>query len=129
MPKHRAEMREALIELFEEPVPKSYKASTLVLQSILGRNNIPLDKPLLCFASNPLLTAMVRPGVSPIVWETKPRVATGGKTVLESMQGSGTELLLEFLGTFVHTGIESAHTLHFSYMFVHTKYILYIFCI
>jgi hypothetical protein len=62
-------MREALIKLFEEPVPESYKVGRQVLQSILGSNNIPLYKPVLCFASNPLQTALAKPGVSPIVWE------------------------------------------------------------
>jgi hypothetical protein len=59
MPMHCAERREELIELFEEPVPESYKAGRLVLQSILGRYDIPLDKPVLCVASNPLLTVCV----------------------------------------------------------------------
>ncbi len=132
MPKHRADMREALIRLFEEPVPESYKTGRqvlLLLQSILGRDDIPLDRPVLCFASNPLLTAMVKPGVCPLVWETKARLAMGGKTVLEPMEGAGAELLMEFLGTFVHTRTHSVHTLHFSFIQVHTQYILYNFCI
>ncbi len=130
MPKYRANRREALtsIKLFEEPVPERYKAGRLVLQSILGSYDIPLDKPVPCFASNPLLTARAKPGVSPIVWETKLRLATGGKTVLESMEGARAELLLKFLGTFVHTRIYSLHTLHFAYILEHTEYILYIFC-
>jgi hypothetical protein len=127
MPKHSACIRQALIKLFEEPVPESYKAGRLVLQSILGLNDIPVDRPVLCFTSNLLLTAMAKPGVSPIVWETKPRLATDSKTVLESMEGAGAELLLEFLGTFEHTRIYSVHTLHFSFRLVHTQYKLYIF--
>ncbi len=71
MPKHCAEMRDALIRLLEEPVPESYKAGRLVLQSILGSNYLPLDKQVLCFATNQLLSAMAKPGVTPIVWETK----------------------------------------------------------
>jgi hypothetical protein len=120
-------MREALIKLFEEPVPESYKTGRQVLQSILGCDDIPLERPVLCFASNPLLTAMAKPGVSPLVWETKARLATVGKTVLKPMEGAGAELLMEFLGTFVHTSTYSVHTLHFSFILVHTQYILYIF--
>jgi hypothetical protein len=122
MPKHRADIREALIKLFEEPVKASYKTGRQVLQSILGRDDVPLDRPVLCFATNPLLTAMAKPGVCPLVWETKPRIAMGGKTVLEPMEGAGAELLMEFLGTFVHTRPYSVHTLHFSFMPVHTQY-------
>jgi hypothetical protein len=114
-------MREALIKLFEEPVPESYKTGRQVLQSILGRDDIPLDRPVL--ASNPLLTAMAKPGVCPLVWETKARIAMGGKTVQEPMEGAGAELLMDFLGTFVHTRPNSVHTLHFSFMPVHTQYI------
>ena len=92
-------MRNALIKLFEEPVPENYKAGRQVLHSILGRDDIPINKPVLCFA-DPVLSAMAKPGVTPIVWETKARLATGGKTVLESMEGAGSECLMEFLGTF-----------------------------
>ncbi len=53
----------------------------------------------------------------------------GGKTVLEPMESAGAELLMEFLGTFVHTRPYSVHTLHFSFIPVHTQYIIYIFCI
>ncbi len=53
---------------------------------------------------------MAKPEVFPIVWENKPRLAMVGKTVLEPMNCAGAELLLEFLGTFVHTRIYSVHT-------------------
>ena len=68
-------MRKALIKLFEEPVPESYKTGRQVLHSILGRDDIPVDKPVLCFATNPILSAMAKPGFTPIVWETKARLA------------------------------------------------------
>jgi hypothetical protein len=121
MPKHRADVRDALIRLFKEPVPESYKAGRMVLQSILGHDDLPLDRPILDFNTNPLLTALVRPGVTPIVWETKPRLSQGGKTVLEPLEGAGAELLMEFLGTSVHTRIYSVHTLNLSYILVHTS--------
>ncbi len=72
---------------------------------------------------------MAKPGVCPLVWETKVRIAKGCKTVLEPMEGAGAELLMEFLGTFIHTRTYSVHTLHFSFIPVHNHYILYIFCI
>ena len=100
MAKHRRDMRDALVRLFEEPVPENYKAGRQVLHSILGRDDLPLDRPVLCFATNPILSAMAKPGLTPIVWETKVRLAKGGKTVLESMEGAGSECLMEFLGKF-----------------------------
>jgi hypothetical protein len=89
-------MRDALVKLFEEPVSEHYKAGRQVLHSILGRDDLPLDRPVLCFASatNPILGAMAKPGFTPIVWETKARLATGGKSVLESMEGAGSECLM-----------------------------------
>ena len=63
--RHRIEMRDALIKLFEEPIPESYKAGRKVMEAVLGR---PLtDKPVLCFSSNQNLTTMAKPGVTPIV--------------------------------------------------------------
>ena len=127
-------MRDALVKLFEEPVPENYKAGRQVLHSILGRDDLPFDRPVLCFATNPILGAMAKPGFTPIVWETKAKVAMGGKSVLESMEGAGSECLVEFLGTYSY--ILSTYM----YIFVHTityryqpftyKYILtcYILC-
>ena len=102
MAKHRAHMRDALVKIFEEPVPENYKAGRQVLHSILGRDDLPLDRLILCFATNPALSSMAKPGFTPIVWETKARLATGGKTVLENMEGAGSECLMEFLGTFLY---------------------------
>ncbi len=76
MPKHRSDVRDALIRLFEELESESYKAGRLVLQSILGRDDLPLDRPILDFNTNPLLTALARPGVTPIVWD-KAQVVPG----------------------------------------------------
>ena len=119
-------MRDALVKLFEEPVPENYKAGRQVLHSILGSDDLPLDRPVLCFATNPILGAMAKPGLTPIVWETKARMATGGKSVLESMEGAGCECLVEFLGTYsymlytvIYRHIPS-YTSLFSYILVHT---------
>ena len=53
--------------------------------------------------------------MTPIVWETKARLAKGGKTVLESMKGAGSECLMEFLGTFSYI-----LSIYFT-VFVHTR--------
>ena len=62
-------MRAALIKLFENTVPESYKAGREVLHSILGRDVVQYDKPVFCFLSNQHLT--MREDASPFVWETK----------------------------------------------------------
>jgi hypothetical protein len=93
-------MWDVLVKLFEEPVPEHYKAGRQVLHSILGSNDLPLDRQVICFATNLILGAMTKPCFTPIVWETKARLATGGKSVMESMEGAGSECLMEFLGSF-----------------------------
>jgi hypothetical protein len=57
-------MRHALIELFEEPVPASFKAGRAVLASVLGRDNLPTNKPILCFSSKEHLRSLIKPDVS-----------------------------------------------------------------
>ncbi len=137
MAKQRRDMRDALVKLFEEPVPENYKAGRQVLHSILGRNDLPLDRPVLCFATNPILSAMTKPSLTPIVWETKARLATGGKSVLESMEGARSECLMEFLGTFsyilstylavfVHTRTYKYKSGTYNYIIVHTSMFSYI---
>jgi hypothetical protein len=69
MGRHSIEMRDALIKLFEEPIPESYKAGRKVMEAVPGR---PLtDKPVLCCSSNQALAALVKPGSTPCVWESK----------------------------------------------------------
>ena len=53
MAKHRRDMRDALIKLFEEPVPENYKAGRQILHSILGRDDLPLDRLVLCAGGRP----------------------------------------------------------------------------
>ncbi len=121
--------------LFEEPVPENYKAGRQVLHSILGRDDFPLDRPVLCFATNPILSAMAKPGLTSIVWETNARLATGGKSVL--MEVARSECLMEFLSTFsyilstylavfVHTSTCKYKSGTYNYIVVHTSMFSYI---
>lgn len=92
-------MRAALIKLFEEPVPESYKAGREVLHSILGRDVVIYDRPILCFNTNKVLVPMITKGVTPVVWETKERLESGCKSILaESPEHAGHQLLMEFIG-------------------------------
>ena len=91
-------MRAALVKLFENTVPESYKAGREVLHSILGRDVVQYDKPVFCFLSNQHLT-MLREDASPCVWETKEKVELGYKTVLsEPINHVGHQSLMEFIG-------------------------------
>jgi hypothetical protein len=62
---HRNEMRDALIKLLEDTIPDSYKVGREVMQGVLGRALT--DKPVLCFSSNPHLSALTKQGTSPCV--------------------------------------------------------------
>jgi hypothetical protein len=113
--KHRSKMREALIKLFEEPIPESYKADREVMQGVLGRELT--DKPVLCFSSNLVLAALIKPDTSPCVWETKDKLKVGYASVVRTDDSAGLELLMDFIGMMVHTkyilcfiGTYSVHT-------------------
>ena len=99
--RHRPEMRAALIKLFEEPIPESYVAGRKVMEAVLGRALT--DKPVFCFSSNPVLAALVKPGKSPCVWETKERLGLGYESVVRTTESAGQELLMDFVGKHVHT--------------------------
>ena len=98
MGKHWADIRAALIALFESPVPESDPVGRKVLTRVLGTQAIAFDKPIIDIAANPHLSALSRFGVPPIVWETKERPATNERTVLDPITTAGQEVLLEFLG-------------------------------
>ncbi len=88
-------MRDVLIKLFEEPIPETYNAGQKVMEAVLGR---PLtDKPVLCFFSNLALAALVKPGTTPCVWESKARSALGMETVLKTTDTAGQEIRLDGL--------------------------------
>ncbi len=106
--RHRIDMRDALIKLFEETIPESYKAGRKVMEAVLGR---PLtDKPVLCFSSNQALAAMVKPGTTPCVWESKARSALGFEWVLRTTDTAGQELLMDFVGKNVQLCSYLVHT-------------------
>jgi hypothetical protein len=90
-------MRDALIKLFDEPVPESYKAGREVLHSILGRNDIPADKPVLSFFFNQHLSSLAKPGVTPVVSETKGRLTAGCKLVVATIESAGQEQFMDFI--------------------------------
>jgi hypothetical protein len=92
--RHSINMRDVLIKLFEEPIPESYKKGRKVMEAVLG---CPLtDKPVLCFSSNLALAALVKPGTTPCVWESKARLDFGLETVFKTTDTAGQGLLMDF---------------------------------
>ncbi len=58
------------------------------------------EKQLINIATNVHLQALIRPGVPPIVWETKELHNSSVCTVLDPVATAGQRLLVEFLGTY-----------------------------
>jgi hypothetical protein len=100
MRNHRIDMRNTLISLFETPVPETDLVGREVLTRVLAVKPSDFEKPLIDIATNVHLQALIRPGVPPIVWETKERHNSRARTVLDPVATSGQRLLLEFLGTY-----------------------------
>ncbi len=91
-------MRDVLIDLFDMPIPETAQANREIVSRILGK---PVDRstPVIHIASNPHLQALARPGVLPIVWETKARKKSGlARSILDPIAAAGQNPLLDFLG-------------------------------
>jgi hypothetical protein len=76
----------------------------MVMEAVLGRSLT--DKPVLSFSDNVVLAALIKPGKSPCVWETKPRLAESYESVLRTIDTghtAGQELVMDFVGKMVHT--------------------------
>ena len=69
MPSHRVAIRDALIALFENPVPDNNTVCRTVLTLVLGLSPIDFGKPILNFKENEHLSALCKPERSPVVWE------------------------------------------------------------
>ena len=98
MPTHRVAIRNALIALFENPVPEDDTVGRTILIRVLGPSPIDFGKAVFNFKDNEHLSALSKPGHSPVVWESKLKPKT--RTVLNPIDNEGHELLLDFLGTF-----------------------------
>ncbi len=90
--KHREKVRDVLVDMFEKPIPESEGVSREIASRVLGMS-VDFSK------SNPHLLDLVRPGVPPLVWESKDRKnGTNARTVLDPIAVAGQEPLLDFLG-------------------------------
>ena len=98
--KHRADIRDVMIQMFERPVPESDTVSRAVLSRVLGRDDLIWANPLLDISTNRHLSALARQGVPSIVWETKERRSANARTVLDPITTAGQEIILDFLGMY-----------------------------
>ena len=95
---HRHNMRNALVSLFETPIPQSDATARTVLSKVLGNPAINFDKPLLDFTSNHHLEFLARPGTPSCVWETPAHKAGNTRTVLDPIIHDGHENVIDFIG-------------------------------
>jgi hypothetical protein len=98
---HRTDVRNALIGLFQNPVPASGDVERKVLTRVLCKQNINWDRPILDFKTDRHMGAMAkqRPDIlAPVVWESSKTDDT--KTVLQNFRDEGQEYLGGFIGEF-----------------------------
>jgi hypothetical protein len=96
--KHRVSVQDVLIDLFKTPIPESAPVNREIVSRILGKS-VDWSPPVIHIASNPHLQALARPGVLPIVWETKARKKNDiARSILDPIAAAGQDPLLDFLG-------------------------------
>ena len=98
---HRTDVRKALIELFQNPVPLASDVARKVLTRVLCKQDIAFDRPILDFKTDRHMGAMAkqRPDIlTPVVWESSKTDDT--KTVLQNFRDEGQEHVAYFLGKF-----------------------------
>ncbi len=84
---HRTDLRNALIGLFQQPVPASRYVERKVLTCVLCKQNINWDRPVLDFKTDRHMGVMatLRPDIlAPVVWESSKTDDT--KTVLQNIR-------------------------------------------
>jgi hypothetical protein len=98
---HRTDVRKALIDLFEKPVPQASDVARKVLTRVLCKQDIAFDRPILDFKTDRHMAAMatLRPDIlDPVVWESCK--SHDKKTVLQNFRDIGQEHVAAFLGKF-----------------------------
>ena len=98
---HRTDVRKALIDLFEKPVPLASDVERKVLTRVLCKQDIAFDRPILDFKTDRHMAAMatLRPDIlDPVVWESCK--SHDKKTVLQNFRDIGQEHVASFLGKF-----------------------------
>jgi len=97
MPTHRVAIQDALIALFQIPVPDDDTVGRTVLTRVLGPS-VSFGKAIFNFRDNDHLKNLLTPGSTPVVWESKQKPNT--RTVLNPIDNAGQEVVLDFLSAF-----------------------------
>ena len=97
MPTHRVAVQDALIALFQIPVPDDDTVGRTVLTRVLGPS-VSFGKAIFNFRDNDHLKNLLTPGATPVVWESKQKPNT--HTVLNPIDNAGQEVVFDFLGAF-----------------------------
>jgi hypothetical protein len=100
---HMQDVWQALIPLFQQPVPSTCEAERKALMRIMGNPAINFDQPILDFKSNRHLEAMAALRsdiVTPVVWDSEHLKSDETKTVLQNFRQAGQIVLAEFIGKF-----------------------------
>ncbi len=102
--KHRDEIRNVLVHLFENPILDTEIHAREMLSSVLGNPDLGFAKPIFDLVDNPHLIPLVQAGVSPCVWEDKLLHDKGSRSVptVTSAATKGQELLFDFLGNYTY---------------------------
>ncbi len=123
--KHRDEIRNVLVHLFENPIPDTETHAGEMLSSVLGKPDLGFAKPIIDLVDNPQLSPLVQAGVSPCVWEDKLLCDKGSRSVLTitSAATKGQELLFDFLGNYTYN-VYTQYVQRILWLyFVHTLYV------
>ena len=97
MPTHRVAVQDALIALFQIPVPDDDTVGRTVLTRVLGPS-VSFGKAIFNFRDNDHFKNLLTPGATPVVWESKQKPNT--RTVLNPIDNAGQEVVLDFLSAF-----------------------------
>ena len=95
---HRTTVRRTLNALFESPIDIDDSVGRAVLRSVLGPAERDFDKKAVDFDRNQHLAALVKPGVSPVIWESESKPSR--KTVLDPIDNAGQQQLVEWIGAY-----------------------------
>ena len=95
---HRTTVRRTLNALFESPIDIDDSVGRAVLRSVLGPGERDFDKKAVDFERNQHLAALVKPGVSPVIWESESKPSR--KTVLDPIDNAGQQQLVEWIGAY-----------------------------
>ena len=71
MPTHRVVIQDSLTALFQNPVPEDDPVGRTILTRVLDPSPIDFAAPFFNFRDTIHLSALLTPGYTPVIWESK----------------------------------------------------------